>query len=93
MSEDQTQNLTSDDKLNLILERLAAREAKSSDTRPLHEQMRAELMEVRQELKEVKVELRKLNTNHETMIIDLTNARSSIRDLNHRGDDLERPRQ
>ncbi len=38
MSEDQTQNLTSGDKLDLILERLTALEAKSSDTRPLHEQ-------------------------------------------------------
>ncbi|HZS04927.1 MAG TPA: hypothetical protein VFD58_08845 [Blastocatellia bacterium] len=85
--------MTTDETLQMILERLTALEAKSYDTRPLHERTRAELMEVKQELKEVRQELRKLNPSHEQMVIDLTSARADVRDLNHRVDDLERPRQ
>jgi chromosome segregation ATPase len=90
MSEDQTRKLA--ETLAQILDRLTALEAKSYDTRPLHEQTRAALMEVRQELKEVRVELRRLNSNHEQMMIDLTNARSSLRDLSQRVEELEQPR-
>lgn len=89
MSQNQTRN--PDETLALILERLTALEAKSYDTRPLHEQTRAAVMEVKQELKEVRAELRRLNSNHEQMMIDLTNARSSIRDLNQRVEELEQP--
>ncbi|HZS08940.1 MAG TPA: hypothetical protein VFD58_29150 [Blastocatellia bacterium] len=106
MSKDQTQNLNNSEPVTL--ESLAAQmaqlmiefrefrafaEPKLYDTKPIREQALKEIMEVRQELKDVRAELRRLNSHHEQMMIDPTGARSDIRDLNRRVDDLESPRQ
>jgi phage shock protein A len=93
MNEDTTANLTMDGKLNLILERLTALEAKSFDTRPIWEQALAEILEVRQRTEGIERELRKLNSRIETMPVDLMQARSDIREITYRVDDLERPHQ
>jgi archaellum component FlaC len=93
MSEDQTQNLTSDGKLDLILQRLTALEAKAYDTKPIWERALAEIMEMNQRFSRVEAELRKLNSHHETLTMDLLTARSDIRDMNRRIDEIERPRQ
>ncbi len=59
MSEETTENLTSDDKLDLLLrevrdlkQRIVALEAKSYDTRPIWEQALKEIMETRLETQE-----------------------------------------
>jgi hypothetical protein len=49
--------MTTDETLALILERLTALEAKSDDTRPMHEQNRAEIAGLRQEMKEMRGEI------------------------------------
>lgn len=57
MSEDSTQNLTTDNKLDLILRCLGALEARSFDARLIREQTLKEIFETRQELVATRQEL------------------------------------
>jgi predicted nucleic acid-binding Zn-ribbon protein len=104
MSEDNTQNLTTDGKLDLILRRLTAlennlaefrafAEPRLQDTRPLHDQTRAAVMELSDRITGVEKELRMLGHKMEVLNENSLDARADVRDLKQRVEDLERPRQ
>ncbi len=86
-----------DETLNLILERLTALEAKSYDTRPMHDQTRAEIIEMRLEMNQrferLEKEMRLMNRRFDEVGRDQYTLRAEVRDLEQRVDDIERPRQ
>ncbi len=103
MSEDATKNLSSDDKLDLILAeiktlnvRVAALEAKSYDTRPIWERALAEILELKERqsgvetgLQEVRKEVRQFRRQMEQMIVTQAQIQADIRDLDIRVATLE----
>jgi BMFP domain-containing protein YqiC len=87
MSEETTKDLTPDDKLDQILQRLAALEAKTYDTRPIWEQAVKEITETRQEMN---AKFRALDHKFDVRIKDLFATRTSVEELDSRVTDLER---
>jgi BMFP domain-containing protein YqiC len=87
MSEETTKDLTPDDKLDQILQRLAALEAKTYDTRPIWEQAVKEITETRQEMN---AKFRALDHKFDVLIKDLFATRTSVEELDSRVTDLER---
>jgi peptidoglycan hydrolase CwlO-like protein len=81
-------------------------EPKLSDTKPIWERALTQIMEVKAEVTEtherlakvenglakVEKELRLLNHKFENQTLDFTNTRAEVRELQHRVDELERPR-
>lgn len=104
MSEEKTKNLTSDEKLELILAELAlmksdfgarlARleafaEDKSRDTRPMLDKIHKAVADLTVEAVEVKSELMRLNRKWEVLNDDVMEVRVFNRDLNRRLDKIE----
>ncbi len=104
MNEDATRNLSTNDKLDLILQRfdqadtrIAALEAKSYDTRPIWESALKEIAETRQEMNlrfdRLEKEMRLMNRRFDEVSRDQYTLRAEVCDLEQRVDDIERPRQ
>ncbi len=99
---DNTKDLTADEKLDLILgdmrdikTRLSALEAQSSGTtRPLLDQIIQETVQTRETFTErierVEKELRSMNRKFEIFSSEMLNIKSDIRDFNERLIELER---
>jgi len=104
MSEEKTKDLTTNEKLDLILAeltfmksdfgaRLARLEAfaedKSRDTRPMLDRIHKEVADTRAEMVEVRSELMRLNRKWEVLNDDVMEVRVFNRDLNRRLDKIE----
>lgn len=104
MSEEKTKDLTTNEKLDLILAeltfmksdfsaRLAKLEAfaedKSRDTRPMLDRIHKEVADTRAEMVEVRSELMRLNRKWEVLNDDVMEVRVFNRDLNRRLDKIE----
>jgi hypothetical protein len=64
LSDDPTKPATVDQKLDLILARLDALEAKAIDTRPIWERALAEILEVKAEVKKLSKKFGELTLDH-----------------------------
>jgi hypothetical protein len=98
MSEDPTRNLTTDEKLDLILARLAKLEAfaedRQRDTRPMLDRIHKELadtrVEMRTEFTEIKSRLVDLERRFEAMASEYFGIRANMRVLEERVSEIER---
>ncbi len=86
-----TADLTMDEKLDRILQRLAALEARADDrtreTRPLLDRIIKETVETRETLME---EMRRVRKQLEVMTLDVMQVRADQRRLEDRIDEIER---
>jgi septal ring factor EnvC (AmiA/AmiB activator) len=94
MSEDQTKDLTTDEKLDLILTRLAKLEAfaedRQRDTRPMLDKIHKELADTRAELKEMADRLARIERKFDVLTSDVMDLRATQRDVENRLSGLER---
>lgn len=95
MSEENTKDLTQDEKLDLLISemqranlRLAVLETfvedRSRDTRPKLDLIHKELDDARQELREIKDRVSRLDRKFDVVLSDLTELRAAQRDVENR---------
>ena len=91
MEDDTTRDLSFSDKLDQILSRLNALEAKTYDTRPIWERALAEIIEIKAEVlgiknenAEIKTEIRRQGHKFEIFVQHLISAQVDVKDLEER---------
>lgn len=94
MTEDPTKELTPDEMLRMILERLARLESQAEDrsreTRPKLDLIIKELSDAREEIRDVVARLDRIESRFETLAMDVVDVRAAQRRLGDRVSEIER---